>query len=441
MKKRIFSIALAAAMTMSMAGATVYASETDYALTDAKFDNVNLKLYLQMNDTANNYFQEKIDEFNAMDNGITVDITNIATESDYLDRLAADLAGNDAPNVFLEYGGARVIDYMDSDALVNLQPYLEADQDWYGGFQESAWEPAHYEDYGYEGLYAIPFTNYQILFFYNQEILDANGVAVPTTWDELMAACATLKENGVQPFIVGEKDDYRFGHLSTVLALKKYGTDIAKQLGSREVAYDGEEMTSIYAMIKEMIDNGYLGDNLLSTDANQENSAFTNGECAFQFQGSWRASSLASSESEYYANKTIGVTRFPSVTEEYADIDMGGGNESFFVWKLGKSDEEIAASIVLLKYISTVDFCNGLQEVSPNTMAVKTTVETDNYVLNDILGIMAETKGIVGDLQNYDSQSHMINTVRSALQKLAMAEDNTPEAVGAEIINTMSMYE
>lgn len=205
------------------------------------------------------------------------------------------------------------------------------------------------------------------------------------------------------------------------------------------MAYDGEEMLNVYGMIQTLIDNGYLGDNLLSTDANQENSAFTNGECAFQFQGSWRASSLASSESDLYANKSIVVSRFPSVTEEYAKVDMGGGNESFFVWKLGKSDEEVAASIVLLKYITSVDFCDGLQEISPNTMAIKTTVETDNYVLNDIMSIMAETESIVGDLQNYDTQSHMINTVRSALQSLAMG--NTPEEVGAQIIDTMSQYE
>jgi ABC-type glycerol-3-phosphate transport system substrate-binding protein len=439
MKKRMLSVALAAAMAVSMAGTTTVFAEDDYALTDATFDDVQLSLYLQTSDTVNGYFQEKIDEFNALDNGITVSITNIATESDYLDRLAADLAGNDAPNVFMEYGGSRVIDYMDSDALVNLQPYLEADEEWYNSFQESAWEPAHYEDYGYEGLYAIPFTNYQIVFFSNKEILDEYGLEVPTTWDELLEECAILKENGVQPFVVGEKDDYRFGHLHTVLSLKTYGPEVGKQLGSREMAYDGEEMETVYSMIQTLIDNGYLGDNLLSTDANQENSAFTNGECAFQFQGSWRASSLASSGSDLYTNQSIVVSRFPSVTEEYANVDMGGGNDTFFVWKLGKSDEEVAASIVLLKYITSIDFCNGLQELSPNTMAIKTTVETDNYILNDIMDIMADTETIVGDLQNYDTEAHMINTVRSALQSLAMG--NTPEEVGAQIIDTMSQYE
>ena len=77
--------------------------------------------------------------------------------------------------------------------------------------------------------------------------------------------------------------------------------------------------------------------------------------------------------------------------------------------------------------------------VNPNTMAIKTDYVSDNYLLNDIQDIMADTELTRSDLQNYDSQAHMINTVRSALQGLAMG--NTPEQVGQEIIDTMAQYE
>ena len=72
-------------------------------------------------------------------------------------------------------------------------------------------------------------------------------------------------------------------------------------------------------------------------------------------------------------------------------------------------------------------------------MAIKTDYVSDNYLLNDIQDIMADTELTRSDLQNYDSQAHMINTVRSALQGLAMG--NTPEQVGQEIIDTMAQYE
>lgn len=438
MKRKFLCFGMAAVLTAGMMSVGAYAEE-DYALTDAKFDNVTLKLYAQLSDASEEYYIQKLDEFNAMDNGITVELTNINTESEYLERLSTDFASGDTPNVFQEYGGSRCLDYMEANALLNLQPYLEADQDWYDTFMESCWEPAHFEEYGYEGLYCVPYTNYQIVLFYNKDILAENNVEVPTTWDELLDACATLKANGVQPFVVGEKDDYRFGHLHTVLSLKTYGPDIASQLSTREVTYDGEEMQTIYGMIKDLVDNGYLGDNLLSTDAEQEKSYFTEGKAAFQYNGSWGASSIKNSGSELYDNQTIGVVRFPAVTEEYAKVDMGGGNDSYYISQLNKSDEEIAASVVLLKYITSQEFCTGLMEANPNTMAIKLDVESDNYLLNEIQSIMADTEQTKSDLQNYDTQAHMINTVRSALQGIAMG--NTPEEVGAEIVSTMAAYE
>lgn len=187
-KKSAVSLAMAAIMLTGTFGTPVMASEVDYALKDAKFDNVELKLYMNQNTTT------------------------------------------------LEYGGARCLDYIEAGTLLNLQPYLEADEEWYGNIMESCWEPAHFEDYGYEGLYCIPYSNYQVVLYYNKDILEENNVEVPTTWDELLAACETLKGNGVQPFIVGEKDNFRFGHLHTILSLKAYGADIGKKLGNREVA-------------------------------------------------------------------------------------------------------------------------------------------------------------------------------------------------------------
>ena len=187
-KKSAVSLAMAEIMLTGTFGTPVMASEVDYALKDAKFDNVELKLYMNQNTTT------------------------------------------------LEYGGARCLDYIVAGTLLNLQPYLEADEEWYGNIMESCWEPAHFEDYGYEGLYCIPYSNYQVVLYYNKDILEENNVEVPTTWDELLAACETLKGNGVQPFIVGEKDNFRFGHLHTILSLKAYGADIGKKLGNREVA-------------------------------------------------------------------------------------------------------------------------------------------------------------------------------------------------------------
>lgn len=440
--KKAVSMTLAAMMTMALVPGSAMADE-DYSLKDRTFDNVTIRVATRngggSESVVDSYYLDKVNEFNEMDNGITVEMTNISTESDYNDRLSTDFASGDAPNIFLGYGGATILDYLDAGYLLDLTPYLEVDQEWYSGFQDSGWGTCRFDDYGYDGIYGVPSETYQILFYYNKTILADNGIDVPTTWDELMDACAKLKEAGVQPFEVGEKDVWRFGHLHTILSLKTYGTDIAKELSDRTVTYDGEEMTGIYDMIKTMVDNGYLGDNLLSTDKSMEDTYFEEGKAAFKYDGSWFPGALENSGSDLYTNQEIGVARFPSINEEYAKVDMGGATDAYYVSTLNASDDQIAASVVFLKYLASVDYIKGLIEVNPNTYAYNVDVKTDNYLLNDAMKIMADTEATKGDLQNYDTQSMMLNTVRTALQGLAMG--NSAEEVGEQIVDTLSQYE
>lgn len=52
-----------------------------------------------------------------------------------------------------------------------------------------------------ENLYFIPMMTITSGFFYNKTIFEEYGLSAPQTWDELMAVAATLKENGVAPFV------------------------------------------------------------------------------------------------------------------------------------------------------------------------------------------------------------------------------------------------
>lgn len=435
------SASLAALVALSMVPAS--ASEVDYSLSNVQLEDVTIRVATRngggSEDAVSSYYESKVQEFNEMDNGITVEMINISTEADYNDKLSTDFASGDAPNVFLEYGGSRVLDYLEAGYLLDLQPYLEADPEWYAGFQETGWATCKFEDYGYEGTYGVPSETYQILLYYNEEILENNGIEVPTTFDELMDACAKLVEAGVTPFQVGEKDAYRFGHLHTVLSLKTYGADVAAKLGSREWTYDGEEMNAIYTMMKEMVDKGYMGENLLSTDKGMEDTAFEEGNVAFKYDGSWYPGQIQNSGSALYTEQKVGVARFPYINEEYALTDMGGPTDAYYVSTLNASEEEIQASVIFLKYLASVDYIEGLIAVNPNTYAYNVEVTTDNYLLGEVISIMAETQDVRSDLQNYDTQSMAMNTVRASLQGLAMG--NSVEEVGAEIVDTLSQYE
>ena len=252
-----------------------------------------------------------------------------------------------------------------------------------------------------------------------------------------MAACETLKANGVQPFEMGEKDDYRFGHLHSALNYKTYGCDMAEKLGTREVAYDGEEQKAIYQMIKDAADKGYLGTNLLGIDDGQERSLFNTGKAAFLFMGTWYCAEDKTGV-EIYDNEKIHAMRFPYVNEEYALKDMGGGNEAYYVVNTG-DPEEVAASVLFLKYMTSEEVVNTFAEGYPSPLCVEITTDAGNYLSKEASAIIAETEEVRGDIENYDIATHMINTVRQALQGIAMG--SSIDDVGKTIVDLIAEYE
>lgn len=437
--KKVVVWLLTGCLFLSLAGCSDGKKQSGEA--GAKGDEeINLTIMTRYNEGSEDekYIKERLQEFSDMDNGIKVEIDNLPVEEDYLDKLRTSFANGDTPNVFSEYGGSRTLDYIESDAIVNLQPYLEEDKEWYDSFYPSFWTDFDYSDKGYEGLWGVPVKSYAVSLYYNKEIFEEQGLTPPESFDDLLEVCAKLKEAGIKPFQCGAKDSYRLGHLHNNIVLKTFGAGAAEKLADRSMAYDSEEMIGTYQVIADMIEKEYLGDDLLDTDVNTEKSVYLAGDCAMRWDGDWFVPVLLESGDMY--DKT-GVIPFPYINEEHKDSAQGGANDSLFISKVNKSEAEIEASVELIKFMSSQDFISKENEVASFLFPIEFTPTADtpeNPVLDEVKECVSEYKEMKTDLQVYDPASHMIDTVRNAMQGLAMG--NTPEQCGKEIVDRIKEY-
>lgn len=361
-----------------------------------------------------------------------------AYKKDFEDKLTTDFASGNVPNAFLQYGGSRTRDYVDAGYILDLTPYFEQYPEWKEGVQDFAWETTQFD--GIEGTYGIPWSAYQLCLYYNKDYLDQVGVDVPESWDDLVDACAKLKDAGIQPFNYSDKDNYRFEHLMSALALKAYGTSIADDLASDKEAYNGEKMVAIYQKMKDMIDAGYWGDGILSTDFNTERNMFEAGKAAFTIDGTWNCGNFQNdSDTTLFDAQKIGVTRIPYIDEANKTVEMGGGSDTYYITTLNKSDEEIAATVKFIKYLTSVDSINEMCKSSPTTYAEKVTIDTGNYLLDDVNAIMAENTESKLEIPTYDSNTAAMDTIRNSLQ--ALATGASAQEVGDDIVDKMSAYE
>lgn len=435
-RKKMLTLLLVFVLTVASAGCSTLGEGNDKAKTKRDKSDIVITVatrYSNDNPTEN-YYRQKVEEFNKMDNGIKVKMDNISTESDYLDKLRTSFANGDVPNVFLEFGGSRILDYLEADALVDLKPYLYADnKEWYNHFYDTMWGQSTYK--GYDGIYAVPFGSYFVALFYNKDLFKKAGLEPPKTIDEMLSDCAKFKEMGVLPFQVGEKDNYRFGHFNNNLVIKTLGVDAVDKLASRELKYDSKEMMETYQIMADMVNKGYFGKDILDTDQTTENAAFLQGNVAMHYDGTWFIPNNLFG-TDFYNH--VGVVPFPYGNKSCANYAQGGSSDLMYVTKLNHSDAEIKASVEFLKYITSPEYFQGLDEVAQTIVPVKfekSSKSPENPLLDDAIAIQNNIVDMRVDVQNYDSKSYMLDTVRSALQGLAMGD--SPEKCAQNIVGRL----
>ena len=219
--------------------------------------NLTTRYALGQGNIYSKYFIEKVEKFNELNKGkIIVNHEGISVESQYLEKIRTSFTSGKPPHVFQEYGGSRLVDYVEANALLDIKPYLDADPEWRDSFLNlfNKWE---YKEY--PGIWGIPFKMYALGLFYNEEIFEKYNLEPPKNWDDLEKICATLMANGITPFLPGEKDISRAGHLHNLIVIKSLGVGAVEKLANRTLTYDSPEMIETYRKIKDFIDKGWIG--------------------------------------------------------------------------------------------------------------------------------------------------------------------------------------
>lgn len=140
------------------------------------------------------------DEFEAL-TGIDVEF-EVLPEGDYRIKLNAELAsGSDSVDVFMT-GPSSNWEYASGGWIADLQPFIDDGSktgeawdfaDFYeGGINTNRWSGEEFGGVGEGPLYAIPMSMESYHLNYRSDVLEANGVEVPDTVEELIAAARKL---------------------------------------------------------------------------------------------------------------------------------------------------------------------------------------------------------------------------------------------------------
>ena len=109
--------------------------------------------------------------------------------------LPAVVAGN-GPDVVLSLSGWFAVNYAMRNAVEDLTQF-EDFEEVTKTFTKSILEPLTYNDSKKIGIYGLPETQDFAVLFYRKDVMEELGLAVPQTWDELIAELPTIQGNSL----------------------------------------------------------------------------------------------------------------------------------------------------------------------------------------------------------------------------------------------------
>lgn len=292
-------------------------------------------------------FRAQFDAWNADHPDDEIAVEWFANDA-YKEKIRTAVGAGNSPTLIYGWSGGTLADYVANDAVVDLgDAAAELDE---------RLIPSVAANGEVDGTtYAVPNTHTQpVVMYYNQEVLDAAGVEVPTTYDELLDAVGTLKDEGTIPIALAGQSVW------PELMWIQYLTD---RIGGPEVfqaVLDGEEgawsdpaIVEATTKIQELVDAGAFGDSFgsVNADQNADTALVHTGKAAFVLQGSWVYPNFLEAAPDLVESGGLGYTTFPTVEGGAGDPANIVGNPSNF-WSVS-ADATPEAQEAAKEYIST----------------------------------------------------------------------------------------
>ena len=212
-----------------------------------------------------------IEEFEKENPDVAIDFSYAPPTAEYIQTLQTRLVGNQAPDVFI-ITSENKNDLIDNGYVMDMT----------GKSYTEKLSQANKDFVSRDGkLYGQSISSWAAGIAYNKELLKQVGYdAVPSTWDEFLTLCKTLKDAGISPYIeaIGDGAD-RIPDSFTGAILAKQGIDVTT-LASEDPQTPGEhEKEAVKAWMK-VYEQGYASRDNVGVSGDDAKTQFPNGQVA-----------------------------------------------------------------------------------------------------------------------------------------------------------------
>lgn len=321
----------------------------------------------------------KILEQFTTETGIKVNIAKVGHE-DFKVGILVQLAGNNPPDAHTNWAGARTAFQVQAGSLAPI------DDMWAANNLDAAFPAGMVASAStYDGKkYLVPFGYHFAGVFFSPKVLTTAGVAVPTTWDELLAACSTLSAAGITPIALGSKNRWPAQFWFDYLLLRTAGPEYRAKLMSGEASYTDPEVLAAMQLWADAAKAGCFTKDANAYDWTDAADQVAKGEAAMTLMGTWITGYW--NTNGLVAGTDYDLFEFPQLDPNIPNAVVGPV-DGFVTAAKAKNPE---GAVKLLAFLATADvqtkWAVGQGALAPNVNADTTQFSP---VLQKALGFVA----------------------------------------------------
>ena len=384
--KKIVSMILLVALCLMSIGGSAFAVEVPETGYDGS--EVTVKFYHTMGSNLTTVLDAYIAEFNAIYPNIKIEYTSVGGYDDVRDQVATEITVGSQPNIAYCYpdhvalynlaGAVATLDNL-IDSTVEVARAdgtteilgLTAEQkaDFIEGYYNEG------KQFGDELMYTMPLSKSTEVLYYNKTFFDANGLTVPTTWEEMEAVCAKIKEIDPNSIPLGYDSEANW----FITMCEQYDSDYTSAT-EPHFLFDNDQNKAFIKQFREWYEKGYLTTQTLY-------GAYTSG--LFTSTSEIKSyMSIGSSAGATYQRPQIdaatgtypfevGIATIPQVSADNKKVISQGPSVCIFE----KADpQEVIASWLFVKFLTTnVAFQAEFSMASGYVPVLKSVAENEVY--------------------------------------------------------------
>ncbi|MEO6201330.1 MAG: extracellular solute-binding protein [Cryobacterium sp.] len=295
------------------------------------------------------YFEDLAAAYSELHPEVKFDLIQESDQS-VKDKTKTLTASGALPDIYFTYPGDWTENYVGGGLAADLSGVIAPGTEWGDTFGE-----ASLDTFKYDGkYYGVPLYNNGKFMGYNKAAFESAGVAVPTTFEELIDSCTPLREAGFEPIAFGNKDGWPALHyLQQLFAFNVPGDVLQADFKPETARLDDPGYLDALAQFKQLVtectDSGKGTNGVLYSTAQE---ALAGGKAAMYYQEILEFDSITS-DGNVMTPDNFGIFTLPVPQGSKGDPGaIQGAPEGYLI---NAKSPRAALAVDFMKFVTTAE--------------------------------------------------------------------------------------